>query len=124
MTTTNLASANTLGATFTTSAVDIPTTYYSDIAIAVTLDNGAGAAPADSPSGLFTLQVSLDGGTTYFDFVDLNAALANVSPAGNNAVINGLVVIRAVPGNKARLKYTRTSGGATTTRCSVWLSAL
>lgn len=109
---------NNLGATVTFGAVSLGEAPQ-DVAIGIYIDNGAGAAPTDTPVGSFTLQTSWDA-SRWFDYPDASSALAAVSPTGN-AVLSKAAVVRSVCAKYARVVYTRSSGGGTNSACTVYV---
>jgi hypothetical protein len=90
--------------------------------IEIDIDNGAGAAFADAPVGTWQLWTgtgtdgTLETSTRYKQFTTtaLTAALALLSPTGNNAVISSSLSLRGVPGRFAKLRYARSTGGSAT----------
>jgi hypothetical protein len=92
------------------------------VALQVFIDNGAGAAPSDTPVGVFELHCSGDG-TRYTPRTNaaIVAELALVAPNGNN-VVDAWAVIPGVPGTTVKLRYVRTSGGGTDARATVHAS--
>lgn len=113
----NIIPSNNLGANF--SAV-LPYQVGADFrwTLGINIDNGAGAAPSDAPVGTWQLQIYL-GGSQWFRVFDADAQLAMLAPSGN-AVVNGAITFRGVPGKQHRLAYVRTSGGGSSSICSAW----
>jgi hypothetical protein len=99
-----------LGASQVESAVQSVTLGpESRLDILVTIDNGAGIAPTDSPIGTFKLFAG--DGSDYAHVIDADETLAKVAPAGNT-FISRWISFDDVPGSSIKLVYTRTSGGA------------
>lgn len=88
-----------------------------EISIQCVVDNGAGAAPTDTPIGVWELYSS-GTGTEYspVELPQLTAALATIAPSGN-VKISRWVTLRGVPGKFAKMRYKATSGGASSSRC-------
>lgn len=107
-----------LQASFVSDPVGIPA-FVSRAAFGVVVDNGAGGAPVDSPSGALTVEVSFNG-ADWFVVDDATTPLAAASPSGNNALVRKLVILHGLPGAQLRVRYTRASGGAAS-RISVWV---
>lgn len=97
--------------------------YSGFLSIQCYIDNGSGAAPTDSPVGVWELYVSSDG-TLFTRWVTsaVTNELALIAPNGNN-VVDALAVFQNVPGRYVKLRYNRTSGGGTDAKATVHLSA-
>ena len=80
--------------------------------IQVVIDNGAGAAPTDSPAGAFQLWCSSDpDGVLWSRVTQADAELAKIAPSGNT-LVSAYAVLEDVPGTSFKLIYVRSSGGA------------
>lgn len=93
------------------------------VAFQVLVDNGAGAAPSDTPIGTWLLHASA--GTRFTPIAnipDLTTMLARVAPAGNT-LIDAWVILLDVPGSRAKLQYKFGSGGAGNSRATVDVSS-
>lgn len=113
-----------LGASVTAASITalVELKYQGFLSVQVVIDNGAGAAPSDTPVGLWTLWASTDG----VDFSQLDAAavtteLAVIAPNGNN-VVSECAVFQNCPGRYVKVAYARTSGGGGNTDCHVHLT--
>jgi hypothetical protein len=83
------------------------------LSIHVSIDNGAGIAPTDTPVGVWELYTSGDGINFYrLTNAAIVAELALIAPNGNN-LVNAWAVFSNVPGTAAKLLYNQTSGGGT-----------
>jgi hypothetical protein len=101
----------TLGASQAESAVQaVALAEDGRLDIQVVIDNGAGAAPTDTPVGTWKLFSSADG-STYSHVLDADETLAKIAPSGN-VLVSRWVMLEDVPGTSCKLVYTRTSGGA------------
>jgi hypothetical protein len=93
------------------------------LGIHVTIDNGAGSAPADSPVGVWELWLSVDG-TNFYQYTTaaIVTELALVATNLNN-LVSAWSVFANIPGAFAKVRYKRTSGGGTSARAVVHLAA-
>jgi hypothetical protein len=95
------------------------------VAFQVLIDNGAGAAPSDTPAGVWELWCNALGSagrfTQYVDPIILAPALARIAPNGNQ-LVDQWAVISGVPGAHCKLRYNNTSGGAGNSRATVYYS--
>lgn len=92
-----------------------------ELSISCVIDNGAGAAPTDTPIGVWELYCAPTSATEGFVPVvveQLTAALGRIAPNGN-VRIRGWVILRGVPGKFAKVRYKALSGGASSTRCTL-----
>lgn len=113
-----------LGADVTEAAITelVELKYQGFLSAQCIIDNGAGAAPSDTPIGVWRLYGSVDG-ETFTEIVssDITTELALIAPNGNN-VVGAWAVFTNVPGRYVKLAYDRTSGGGGNSSCTVHLT--
>lgn len=97
--------------------------YAGHVSIQCRIDNGAGAAPTDTPVGVWELWVS-NNGNDYIQFTNalVVAELAKIAPNGNN-LVEAWAVFDGMPGTSFKLRYNATSGGAGNSRATVRISS-
>jgi hypothetical protein len=91
------------------------------IGLQIRIHNGAGAAPSDTPIGVWELHCNAIGPGGRFTQVVrtiLTTELAYGAAVGNT-LVDAWCIVAAVPGALAKLKYKRTSGGASSARADV-----
>lgn len=87
------------------------------IEVGVTVDDGAGGDPSDSPeSKEWTLWTKPDDGVSSYRQVGsgdalVEAELAKIAPNGNNVVTGKAVIHGLIPGTKAKLLLSAGTGG-------------
>jgi uncharacterized protein YmfQ (DUF2313 family) len=97
--------------------------YSGFLSLQTIIDNGAGAAPTDTPVGVFEVWISSDGTDyTHWDPSATTTELARIAPNGNN-VVNEVAVLTSVPGQYAKVLYNQTSGGGTDAKVTMHISA-
>lgn len=80
--------------------------------IQVVIDNGADAAPTDSPAGSWQLWCTSDPeGKLWSRVTSADDELKKIAPNAN-ALVSAYAVLEDVPGTSFKLLYARTSGGA------------
>lgn len=91
----------------------IPIDLFGDLFVQVSIDNGAGSPPTDSPAGAFQLWVCV-GQLPYIRHSTtlIDAELAKLAPNAN-AAIDAIASLADVPGHSAKILYVRSGGGAT-----------
>jgi len=84
--------------------------------IHVSIDNGAGIAPTDTPVGVWELWCSSNGVDFYlYNPAAVISELALIAPNGNN-LVDAWAVFANVPGTAVKVRYNASSGGATSAR--------
>ena len=102
--------------------------YGGHVSIQCRIDNGAGAAPSDTPAGVWELWCSSDGVTfTQYTNSAIVTELAKIAPNGNNLVEAWAVfepgnTPGGIPGTSFKLRYNATSGGAGNSRATVHIT--
>lgn len=91
------------------------------VGLQVLIDNGAGDAPNDAPTGTWLIHASGGRRFTPLDGTTLTTELARVAAAGNTK-IDKWAIIEGVPGSQFKLQYKAASGGAGSSRATVDVS--
>lgn len=111
-----ISGTNNMGANITPTG-SFNVSYGGHVSFQVTIDNGAGGNPSDTPVGSWKIYATSDG----VNFTEVKDAsgdteiadeLAKIAPNGNTAV-SAYAIFDNFPGTAGKIAYVRSSGGGT-----------
>jgi uncharacterized protein YmfQ (DUF2313 family) len=97
--------------------------YSGYVSIHVVIDDGAGNAPTDAPTGTFEIWSSSDG-ITFTQYVNgvVTAEMSKIAAVGN-ALVGNFAIFDGMPGQFLKVRYNRVSGGTGNSRMTVKVTA-